>query len=147
MSGHAIKGGRVVCLEPETGQCRAEWDWNACGCEFYGETVQNPDGSWSHWAYSYDLDDDVEHRSVTVTSATNCNICNWLNDDITSYGPDETWAAGRYNTDLELPDGPIVETWEGDYYTWDYSESTPEIGRFIGRLVIALWADDQGLAA
>lgn len=143
MSGHAIKDGRAVCLEPETADCRAMW---ACDCEYLHGLAQLPDGSWVHEAYDYDTDDDVEHQSVGSADALACNICGWLGEDLYGTGPGETWAAGAYNYLDDMPDGAISLEWEGDFYSWDYTEPRV-IGALIGRLVVERWADDIGLAA
>lgn len=146
MTGHAIKDGRPVCLEPETAQCRARWDYQTCGCESYSCEAQLPDGRWTHVAYDPLTDDDVEHVSVGHYDARDCNVCNWLNDDLHGTGPGETWAWGVSAYDMEWPDGAITETWEGDFYTWDYTEPRV-IGGLIGRLEVARWADEIGLAS
>lgn len=146
MTGHAIQDGRPVCLEPETAECRARWDYNECGCENFSALDQNPDGSWSHYAYSIDADDDVEHRSNGTYPANACNICNWLNDDLYATGPGETWAFGAYAYDVDLPDGLIEVEWDYDFYTWDYTEPRV-IGALIGRITVARWADELGVAA
>ena len=146
MSGHAIRAGGPICLEPETAECRAIWDRTTCSCEYLSGLEQRADGRWVHVAYSYDLDDDIEHLSVGVEPPNNCNICTWINVDLYSTGPGETWAHGLYAYDVPLPDGLIAVEWEGDYYTWDYTEPRV-IGALIGRLVVARWADDNGLEA
>ena len=143
MSGHAIKGGIPICLEPETASCRAQWD---CGCESWGDFGESADGTCWHIG-SYDDDgEEIVCTSVGRYNARNCNICNWLNDDLHATGPAESWAWGVYAYDVPLPDGAIDETWEGDYYTWDYTDPRV-IGGLIGRLTVAQWADEIGLAS
>lgn len=143
---HAIKDGRPICLEPETAMCRAQWNYQDCGCEFYGETWQNEDGTWTHLAYDVETDDDVEHTSVGNYSARNCNLCNWLDDDLRGTANEESVQLA-WMVDVEIPDGLIVCEWEGDYYTWRYSEATPALGRFIAQVAVGRWAEDKGLAA
>ena len=144
MSQHAIKDGRPICLEPENAECRARW---ACDCESWGDSGENADGTCWHAGGGYDENDnELMCISVGTYDANNCNICNWLNDDLYATGPGETWAAGLYAYDIDLPDGLIQESWEYDYYSWDYTDPRV-IGSLIGRLVVARWADEIGLAA
>lgn len=143
MTGHAIKDGRAICLEPETAECRAKW---YCDCESFYGLEQLPDGRWAHYVDDYDQDDEVQHASDGATSQSGCNICNWLGDDLYGTGPGETWAAGAHYYLDDMPDGAISLEWEGDYYTWDYT-APKVIGALIGRLVVERWADDLGLAA
>jgi hypothetical protein len=146
-SDHAIKGGAPICLAPETAACRAKWDWTVCGCESYTYEGQLPDGRWVHTAYDPLTDDDVEHVSVGHYEARNCNLCNWLSDDLSGTCRSEGWFYGWHNYDeTPMPDGVISVEWEYDYYSWDYIDPRV-IGGFIGRVVVARWADDLGLAS
>lgn len=138
VSGHAIRDGRAVCLEPPTALCRARWGED-CDCEVWYTIEQHADGSWSHrdpWG-------EGEHRSIDVWPADGCNICNWLQAwDIREAGPEETWADGLYLLDT-LPDGAIEVEWDDDSYAWDYIEPRT-IGRVIGLCAVAAWAEDHG---
>jgi hypothetical protein len=134
---HAILDGRVVCREPETALCRADWQ---CDCESFYGLEQDAEG-WSHDAVDWLTDRDVRHMSVGAVTPDNCNICNWLNADVlTDTFRDYDYLF--YNDDL--PNGDITVSWEGEYYEWEYTD--PRVtGRMIGRSIVAAWAEDLGL--
>lgn len=137
MTGHAIRDGRAVCLEPETALCRARWDHARCDCETLGLVEQNADGTWSHYVCVEDGDD--EHRSISTVPPSGCNVSEWLNSEsLADCGPDDAWTLG----DGLLPDGTIDVEWDGDRYIWTYAEPRP-VGALIGRLAVAHWVDDH----
>lgn len=141
MTGHAIRDGRAVCLEPEDALCRAKWDHRTCDCEYLSCIDRNPDGTWTHAAYDPSIDDDVVHTAVGAYPQGECNTATWLNESLSESGPAETWAAGLYFLD-GLPDGLIDVEWDGDNYLWDYTEPRV-IGRVIALCAVARWVDDH----
>lgn len=141
MTGHAIRDGRAVCLEPETALCRAKWDYQSCGCEYFNACEQNPDGTWVHYAND-EFGDDDPHTSVGAYPAGQCNTCNWLNEALHESGPAETWASGLYLLS-QHPDGLIEVEWTDDNYWWDYTEPRV-IGKTIALCAVAGWVEDEG---
>lgn len=140
MSGHAIKGGYAVCLEPETALCRATWNWRECDCESYSYVEQLPNGRWTHLIGDAYLPDDRQglglmHVSTGHVDPGSCNVCAWLNEDLRDLGP--AWLYGC----CPLVDGAIAVDWDGDSYVWIYEDSRA-VGRMIGRQVVERWFDD-----
>lgn len=46
-----------------------------------------------------------------------CNVTEWLHQS-------GTWEESYDGNGADVRSGPIVESWEGDYYTWDYAKET-----------------------
>lgn len=151
MTGHAVIGGQHVCDEPLDALCRAVWD---CQCEWYYDTQQQPDGTWTHLGQAWDdeIDDRATCRSHLQTKPMSsgrcwCNVVEWID----CQGRMDSWLSGEEypgvwsHLDLELPDGPIFFEWGDEWLSWDYAAATPELGRFIAQYVVQTWADDRGL--
>jgi hypothetical protein len=146
MAKHAIKDGRAVCLEPLDADCRAVWD---CGCERFHGLEQQPDGTWTHdGRWDDELDDYAPCRSRLQAAPKWCNVVEWIECqgifDCWDLGDEYSGAWSHY--DVDLPDGPIAYEWGDEWLTWEYAD-TKVLGAFIGRYVVAQWADEMDLSA
>ncbi|MGE3449739.1 MAG: hypothetical protein AB7H92_19390 [Microbacteriaceae bacterium] len=142
MTGHAIRQGAAICLEPDSALCRADWN---CDCEYFSDIDKHGE-LWVHTAYGWDEDLERMHTQVGVLDPHHCNYVTWLNNDglwDTFADRDEPWS---WPWDSDFPDGLISVVWNGDCYEWEYADPRA-LGRLIGRSVVAAWADELGIAA
>lgn len=108
MSDHAIKvtitsGGPVraqfSCTAPEGSSCRQVCS-HGCDAEEMSTICRDSD--------SHDFIDGTWPEGQ-------CNVTDWLSEG--------TWDESYDGLDADVRSGPIVASWEGDYYTWDYAET------------------------
>lgn len=140
-TGHWVEGGEHVCHEPASALCRQVWE---CDCEWLSGVEQNPETlRWEHYAFD-ENDEEVWHHSHHQDPLRHCNLVEYIRmEGTTDMWRSEHLGFGHNAFDIPLPDGEVYCEWVDEWVEWDYIGMPRSLGRYIGRSVVARWADER----